>query len=194
MGTTRKTITVTEQQDKWIKAQIDGGDFTNDSEYIRDLIRRDQARQSEVEVIRGELIRGEESGQPQAFDGELFKEQTAAKHTPKVHRVSINAGNQARPRSHLALYAQRVGPGQANRYTDELTDVFAQLAVGPQLGITCDHIRTGYRRRRAGRHIVYYRMTKLRNYCGPHIARSDVTNPELAGGVAIYTAINRAIA
>ena len=62
MGTTRKTITVTEQQDKWIKAQIDGGDFTNDSEYIRDLIRRDQARQSEVDAIRGELIKGEELG------------------------------------------------------------------------------------------------------------------------------------
>lgn len=42
MGTTRKTITVTDQQDQWIKAQIEAGDFTNDSEYIRDLIRRDQ--------------------------------------------------------------------------------------------------------------------------------------------------------
>ncbi len=42
MGTTRKTITVTEQQDQWIKAQIARGKFTNDSEYIRDLIRRDQ--------------------------------------------------------------------------------------------------------------------------------------------------------
>jgi antitoxin ParD1/3/4 len=42
MGTTRKTITVTEQQDQWIKAQIARGSFTNDSEYIRDLIRRDQ--------------------------------------------------------------------------------------------------------------------------------------------------------
>ena len=42
MGTTRKTITVTDQQDQWIKAQIKAGDFTNDSEYIRDLIRRDQ--------------------------------------------------------------------------------------------------------------------------------------------------------
>ena len=42
MGTTRKTITLTDQQDQWIKAQIDSGDFTNDSEYIRDLIRRDQ--------------------------------------------------------------------------------------------------------------------------------------------------------
>ena len=38
MGTTRKTITITDQQDEWIKAQIEGGDFTNDSEYIRDLI------------------------------------------------------------------------------------------------------------------------------------------------------------
>ena len=35
MGVMRKTITVTVQQDRWIKAQIAGGDFTNDSEYIR---------------------------------------------------------------------------------------------------------------------------------------------------------------
>ena len=52
---------------------IDGGDFTNDSEYVRDLIRRDQAHQSEVDAIRGALIKGEESGQPQAFNGNLFK-------------------------------------------------------------------------------------------------------------------------
>ena len=84
MGTTRKTITVTEQQDRWIKAQIDGGDFTNDSEYIRDLIRRDQARQFEIDAIRSELIQGEESGQPQAFNGDLFKEQMAAKHARKA--------------------------------------------------------------------------------------------------------------
>ena len=38
MSTTRKTITVTEQQNKWIKARIAAGEFTNDSEYIRDLI------------------------------------------------------------------------------------------------------------------------------------------------------------
>lgn len=84
MGTTRKTITVTEQQDKWIKAQIRGGDFTNDSEYIRDCIRRDQVRESEVEAIREELIKGEESGPSQAFNGGLFKEQMAARHASKI--------------------------------------------------------------------------------------------------------------
>jgi len=84
MGTTRKTITVTDQQDDWIKAQIEGGDFTNDSEYIRDLIRRDQARNSEIGAIRGELIKGEQSGEPQPFDGELFKEEMAVKHADKT--------------------------------------------------------------------------------------------------------------
>ncbi len=62
MATTRKTITVTDQQDDWIKSRIAAGDFTNDSEYIRDLIRRDQARFSEIEAIRAALIEGEESG------------------------------------------------------------------------------------------------------------------------------------
>ena len=52
----------------------------NDSEYIRDLIRRDQARQSEVDVIRSALIRGEESGEPQTFNGDRSKERMAAKH------------------------------------------------------------------------------------------------------------------
>ena len=42
MATIRKTITLTDKQDQWIKTQIAAGGFTNDSEYIRDLVRRDQ--------------------------------------------------------------------------------------------------------------------------------------------------------
>lgn len=44
MATVRKTITVTDQQDEWIKAQVANGDYTNDSEYFRDLVRRDQEK------------------------------------------------------------------------------------------------------------------------------------------------------
>ncbi len=80
MSTTRKTITVTDQQDSWIKAQIAAGAFTNDSEYIRDLIRRDQASLADIEAIRAALIEGEESGEPQPFDSELFKQEMIAKH------------------------------------------------------------------------------------------------------------------
>ena len=84
MGTTRKTITLTEQQDNWVKAQIAAGQFTNDSEYFRDLIRRDQAGQADIEAIRAALIEGEQSGEPQPFDSSQFKKEMAAKHADKI--------------------------------------------------------------------------------------------------------------
>jgi antitoxin ParD1/3/4 len=80
MSVIRKTITVTPHQDEWIKAQIEAGSFTNDSEYVRDLIRKDQARQTEIVAIRAELIKGEQSGKPQAFDAARFKKNMAAKY------------------------------------------------------------------------------------------------------------------
>ena len=80
MKTVRKTITVTRKQNEWIKAQIESGKFTNYSEYIRDLVRRDQAQLLEIETIRSELIKGEMSGMPVAFDSDLFKKTINAKH------------------------------------------------------------------------------------------------------------------
>jgi antitoxin ParD1/3/4 len=74
MGTVRKTITLTEQQDDWIKAQIDAGHYTNDSEYIRDLIRREQERSAELDAIRAALMDGESSGEPRPFDASVFKQ------------------------------------------------------------------------------------------------------------------------
>ncbi len=85
MGTTRKTIAVTDQQDAWIKAQIETAGFTNDSEYIRDLIRHDQTRQAELKAIRMELIKGEKSGAPRPFDADAFKENMSAKHAKRAH-------------------------------------------------------------------------------------------------------------
>lgn len=80
MATVRKTITLTDQQDSWIKAQIEAGHYTNDSEYIRDLIRREQDRSAEVEAIRAALIEGEASGEPRPFDAGAFKQKMLAAH------------------------------------------------------------------------------------------------------------------
>ncbi len=80
MSTVRKTITLTEQQDSWVKAQIEAGHYTNDSEYIRDLIRREQERSAEIEVIRSALIEGEASGEPKRFDVAAFKQRMHAAH------------------------------------------------------------------------------------------------------------------
>ena len=80
MRTVNKTITLTDKQDEWIKAQIDAGHYIDDSEYIRDLIRREQERSAEIEGIRAALIEGENSGEPQSFDATAFKERMLAAH------------------------------------------------------------------------------------------------------------------
>lgn len=82
MGAVRKTITLTKQQDAWIESQIVAGYYTNDSEAIRDLIRRKKERSFEIETIRQALIEGEQSGEPEPFDFATF--------TATVNTLSAN--------------------------------------------------------------------------------------------------------
>lgn len=62
MATVRKTITLSDTQDAWIKSQISRGSFTNDSEYIRDLLRRDQTQQDQLAELKQSIAEGLESG------------------------------------------------------------------------------------------------------------------------------------
>lgn len=80
MTVVRKTITLTEQQDAWIAAQIAAGSYTNDSEAIRDLIRREQERSAGLESVRQALIEGEQSGRAEPFDFQAFRTRKMAQH------------------------------------------------------------------------------------------------------------------
>ena len=62
MSVQRKTITVSQQQDLWIKSQVETGNYNNDSEYIRDLIRKDVEYKNKLQILRSALIAGENSG------------------------------------------------------------------------------------------------------------------------------------
>ena len=74
MGTVRKTITLTEKQDAWIKAQIVAGEFTNDSEYIRDLVRRDQEQNAKFKALKAAVQDGLNSGVSDKTLGEIWAE------------------------------------------------------------------------------------------------------------------------
>ncbi|HIN21246.1 MAG TPA: type II toxin-antitoxin system ParD family antitoxin [Rhodospirillales bacterium] len=62
MAMTRKTITITDQMDDWVKGQVESGKYGNDSEYFRDLIRKDQSKEDNLETLRNLLVEGEQSG------------------------------------------------------------------------------------------------------------------------------------
>ncbi len=62
METVRKSITFTNQQDGWIKLRVRSGDYTNDSEYIRDLVRKDQEENMKLLELKAAIDDGLQSG------------------------------------------------------------------------------------------------------------------------------------
>lgn len=62
MAMIKKSITVTNKHAQFIQAQIASGDFTSDSEVIRDALRLKQAELEEIAVLREALDAARASG------------------------------------------------------------------------------------------------------------------------------------
>ncbi|MEO1013300.1 MAG: type II toxin-antitoxin system ParD family antitoxin [Bacteroidota bacterium] len=73
MNTVRKSITFTGQQDEWIKLRVQKGDFTNDSEYIRDLVRKDQEANQKLQDLKNAIDEGLESGRSNLKIGDIIR-------------------------------------------------------------------------------------------------------------------------
>ena len=58
----KQSISVSETNDEWLKAQVASTEFSSKSEVINDLIRRARQRQLEIEQIVTELVKAEQSG------------------------------------------------------------------------------------------------------------------------------------
>ena len=78
MAMVKKSITVTDQQNSWIRTQIESGHFGNESEVVRELIRerqyREQSAVSDIEMIRAELIKAEQGGFTEQSPKEILRE------------------------------------------------------------------------------------------------------------------------
>jgi len=74
MNTIRKSITFTNQQNEWIKLQLEKGDFTNDSEYIRDLVRKDQSENLKLVELKNAIDEGFNSGVSDKTISDLMRE------------------------------------------------------------------------------------------------------------------------
>lgn len=59
----RLTISMPDQMNDWVEAQVSAGRYGNVSEYFRDLVRRDQERRdTAINELRVMLERAEASG------------------------------------------------------------------------------------------------------------------------------------
>ncbi len=57
----------------WVETQSQSGKYANNSDYVRDLIRKDQLQFEKLIAMQNAITKGLESGEPKAFDRDAFK-------------------------------------------------------------------------------------------------------------------------
>lgn len=58
----RQSISFTEPNDDWLKAQIESKEYSSKSELVNDLIRQARQQQAQIDWISSKLERAEKSG------------------------------------------------------------------------------------------------------------------------------------
>ena len=66
-------ISLPSEMRDWVADQTAQGKYANNSDYVRDLIRKDQMRIEAIATIQNAITQGMHSGQPKALDKEAFK-------------------------------------------------------------------------------------------------------------------------
>jgi len=57
----------------WVESRSQQGAYANNSDYVRDLIRKDQLQAQKLKAMQEAITKGLESGKAKAFDKDLFK-------------------------------------------------------------------------------------------------------------------------
>ena len=58
----RQSISFTEPNDEWLKAQVESNEYSSKSELVNDLIRQARKQQAQIDWIRAKLEKSERSG------------------------------------------------------------------------------------------------------------------------------------
>lgn len=59
---TRQSISLTQPNDEWLKAQVDSQEYSSKSELVNDLVRQARKQQRQIDWLRAKLERAENSG------------------------------------------------------------------------------------------------------------------------------------
>ena len=66
-------ISVPDPMKDWVQAQIDEGRYASSSDYVRDLIRKDQEEKDKLAALQAAITLGIESGNAGELDMEAIK-------------------------------------------------------------------------------------------------------------------------
>ncbi|WP_297338148.1 type II toxin-antitoxin system ParD family antitoxin [Algoriphagus sp.] len=70
----RQSISLTEPNDEWLKAQVENQEYSSKRELVNDLIRQARKQQAEIDWLRAKLEKAENSGFTNRTKDQILKE------------------------------------------------------------------------------------------------------------------------
>jgi antitoxin ParD1/3/4 len=67
-------VSLPDPMKEWVEARVESGQYSNASDYVRDLIRRDQEYQDKREQLIQALLAGEASGVSEKSLDDIWKD------------------------------------------------------------------------------------------------------------------------
>ncbi|MCF6318079.1 MAG: type II toxin-antitoxin system ParD family antitoxin [Proteobacteria bacterium] len=84
----------------WVQDRIDEGQYASSSDYVRDLIRKDQARNTKIEALQAAITEGLKSNDIENFDIKAFKKRM----TEGQHAIHSKGTSSKRHGRDLEIY------------------------------------------------------------------------------------------
>ena len=73
-------VSLPDPMKNWVEDRLKDGHFSNTSDYVRHLIRKDQEREIAIAELQKLVDEGINSGPPEPFDFKAFKARMRARH------------------------------------------------------------------------------------------------------------------
>lgn len=73
-------VSLPDAMKEWVESRTRDGQFSNSSDYVRHLIRRDRERAAAIAEIQQAVDEGIASGEPEPFDFSAFKARMREQH------------------------------------------------------------------------------------------------------------------
>ena len=74
----RQSISLTQQNDEWLKSQVDSKEYSSKSELVNDLVRQARKQQAQMNWLKAKLERAEQNGFTEDSK-EMIRKQSKAK-------------------------------------------------------------------------------------------------------------------
>lgn len=68
-------ISLPDPMREWVESQIEGGQYSNNSDYVRDLIRKDRQRAEKLQALQEAITKGFESGDAGLLDMDEIRQE-----------------------------------------------------------------------------------------------------------------------